>query len=91
MKSRQMCSTRRPCRYGTLSGIFVRAVFIETMAYFFLGMCTFIAISKDFNRIWALWGGSGGVLAITVPVNNLIFNTFLREGAWPGPASLKLI
>ena len=42
-------------------GIFVRAVFIENMALtFFLGMCTFIAISKkDFNRNWP-WGCGGG-------------------------------
>ena len=63
-------------------GIFVRAVFIENMALtFFLGMCTFIAISKKISTAIGLGVAVVVVLAITVPVNNLIFNTFLREGA----------
>ena len=68
-------------------GIFVRAVFIENMALtFFLGMCTFIAISKKISTAIGLGVAVVVVLAITVPVNNLIFNTFLREGAlaWAG-------
>ena len=68
-------------------GIFVRAVFIENMALtFFLGMCTFIAISKKISTAIGLGIAVVVVLAITVPVNNLIFNTFLREGAlaWAG-------
>ena len=59
--------------------IFVRAVFIENMALtFFLGMCTFIAISKKISTAIGLGIAVVVVLAITVPVNNLIFNTFLR-------------
>ena len=68
-------------------GIFVRAVFIENMALtFFLGMCTFIAISKKISTAFGLGVAVIVVLAITVPVNNLIFNFFLREGAlsWAG-------
>ena len=68
-------------------GIFIRAVFIENMALtFFLGMCTFIAISKKISTAIGLGIAVIVVLAITVPVNNLIFNNLLREGAlaWAG-------
>lgn len=68
-------------------GIFVRAVFIENMALtFFLGMCTFIAISKKISTAIGLGIAVVVVLGITVPVNNLIFNHLLREGAlsWAG-------
>ena len=67
--------------------IFVRAVFIENMALtFFLGMCTFIAISKKISTALGLGIAVIVVLAITVPVNNLIYNYLLREGAlaWAG-------
>lgn len=68
-------------------GIFVRAVFIENMALtFFLGMCTFIAISKKISTAIGLGIAVVVVLGITVPVNNLILNYLLREGAlsWAG-------
>ena len=68
-------------------GIFVRAVFVENMALaFFLGMCTFIAISKKISTAFGLGIAVIAVLAITVPVNNLIFNLLLRDGAlaWAG-------
>ncbi len=68
-------------------GIFIRAVFIENMALtFFLGMCTFIAISKKIQTSLGLGIAVVVVLAITVPVNNLIYNYLLREGAlsWAG-------
>ena len=67
--------------------IFVRAVFIENMALtFFLGMCTFIAISKKISTAMGLGVAVIVVLAITVPVNNLIYNLLLKEGAlaWAG-------
>ncbi len=68
-------------------GIFIRAVFIENMALtFFLGMCTFIAISKKISTAIGLGIAVIVVLGITVPVNNLIYNGLLREGAlaWAG-------
>ncbi|MEM7096980.1 MAG: NADH:ubiquinone reductase (Na(+)-transporting) subunit E [Pseudomonadota bacterium] len=68
-------------------GIFVKAVFIENMALtFFLGMCTFIAISKKISTAIGLGIAVIVVLGITVPVNNLIYNHLLREGAlaWAG-------
>ena len=69
------------------SGIFVRAVFIENMALtFFLGMCTFIAISKKISTAIGLGVAVVVVLAITVPVNNLIYNASCAKARWPGPA-----
>ncbi len=67
--------------------IFIRAIFIENMALtFFLGMCTFIAISKKISTAIGLGIAVVVVLGITVPVNNLIYNNLLNEGAlaWAG-------
>jgi len=73
--------------------LFVRSVFIENMALaFFLGMCTFIAISKKIQAAIGLGVAVIVVLAITVPVNNLIYNNLLREGAlsWAGFSEVDL-
>jgi len=62
--------------------LIIRAVFIENMALaFFLGMCTFLAISKKIQTAIGLGVAVIAVLTITVPVNNLIYNLFLAEGA----------
>ncbi len=74
-------------------GLFIRAVFIENMALtFFLGMCTFIAISKKISTAIGLGVAVTVVLAITVPVNNLIYNYLLRDGAlaWAGFPEIDL-
>jgi len=68
--------------------LLIRAIFVEKMALaFFLGMCTFIAISKKIQTAIGLGVAVVVVLAITVPVNNLIYNNLLREGAltWISP------
>ena len=66
-------------------GLFIRAVFIENMALaFFLGMCTFIAVSKKISTALGLGIAVIVVLAITVPLNNLIYNFLLKEGALAG-------
>ncbi|GLQ30305.1 NADH:ubiquinone reductase (Na(+)-transporting) subunit E [Litoribrevibacter albus] len=68
--------------------LLIRAIFVENMALaFFLGMCTFIAISKKIQTAIGLGVAVVVVLAITVPVNNLIYNNLLREGAltWISP------
>jgi len=68
--------------------LLVRAIFVENMALaFFLGMCTFIAISKKIQTSLGLGIAVIVVLAITVPVNNLIYNYLLKEGAlvWISP------
>ncbi|GAA6133570.1 NADH:ubiquinone reductase (Na(+)-transporting) subunit E [Oceaniserpentilla sp. 4NH20-0058] len=67
--------------------LFVKAVFVENMALaFFLGMCTFLAISKKIQTALGLGIAVIVVLTITVPVNNLIYTYLLREGAlaWAG-------
>jgi len=62
--------------------LFVKAVFVENMALaFFLGMCTFLAISKKIQTSLGLGIAVIVVLAITVPVNNLIYTYLLKEGA----------
>ena len=67
--------------------LFVRAIFIENIALvFFLGMCTFIAISKKIETSLALGIAVVVVQTITVPVNNLIYQFLLADGAlaWAG-------
>ncbi len=62
--------------------LFIKAVFIENMALtFFLGMCTFIAISKKIETAIGLGIAVVVVQAITVPANNLILNLFLKDSA----------
>ncbi|RAU17266.1 NADH:ubiquinone reductase (Na(+)-transporting) subunit E [Nitrincola tibetensis] len=71
----------------------VRAIFIENMALaFFLGMCTFLAISKKVQTSFGLGVAVVVVLVITTPVNNLIYNYLLREGAlsWAGYPDVDL-
>ncbi|CDG22166.1 Na(+)-translocating NADH-quinone reductase subunit E [Xenorhabdus poinarii G6] len=62
--------------------LFVRAVFIENMALsFFLGMCTFLAVSKNVKTAFGLGVAVTVVLGISVPANNLVYNLVLRDGA----------
>ncbi|MGB0203929.1 MAG: NADH:ubiquinone reductase (Na(+)-transporting) subunit E [Neptuniibacter sp.] len=71
----------------------VKAIFVENMALaFFLGMCTFLAISKKVQTSLGLGIAVIVVLAITTPVNNLIYNLLLREGAlsWAGYPEVDL-
>ncbi|GAA3556150.1 MULTISPECIES: NADH:ubiquinone reductase (Na(+)-transporting) subunit E [Marinobacter] len=71
----------------------VKAIFVENMALaFFLGMCTFLAISKKIEAAVGLGIAVVVVLTLTVPVNNLIYNNILREGAlgWAGLPNIDL-
>jgi Na+-transporting NADH:ubiquinone oxidoreductase subunit E len=71
--------------------LFVRAVFVENMALaFFLGMCTFIAISKKISTAIGLGIAVMVVQTLTVPLNNLILHYLLGEGAlaWTGVPAL---
>lgn len=62
--------------------LFVRAMFVENMALsFFLGMCTFLAVSKKVSTAFGLGVAVTVVLAIAVPVNNLVYNYVLRDNA----------
>ena len=57
--------------------LFIRAVFIENLALvFFLGMCTFLAVSKKVETALGLGCAVIVVQTITIPVNNLIYQYF---------------
>ncbi len=76
-----------------LLSLFVRSIFIENMALsFFLGMCTFLALSKKVEAALSLGIAVTVVLAITVPANNLIYHYLLADGAlaWAGFPDLNL-
>lgn len=70
-----------------------RAVFVENIALaFFLGMCTFIAISKKMESAIGLGIAVVVVQTLTVPVNNLIYQYLLKDGAlaWAGLPEVDL-
>ena len=73
--------------------LFFRSVFIENMALaFFLGMCTFIAISKKVQTAIGLGVAVVVVQAITVPANNLLYRWLLKDSAlaWAGLPEVDL-
>ena len=73
--------------------LFIKAVFVENMALaFFLGMCTFIAISKKIETALGLGIAVIVVLVITVPINNVIYHYLLADGAlaWAGLPEVDL-
>ncbi|WP_318491067.1 NADH:ubiquinone reductase (Na(+)-transporting) subunit E [Photobacterium leiognathi] len=62
--------------------LLVRSIFIENMALsFFLGMCTFLAVSKKVKTSFGLGVAVIVVLTIAVPVNNLVYTYLLKDGA----------
>jgi Na+-transporting NADH:ubiquinone oxidoreductase subunit E len=66
---------------------FVRAVFMENMLFaYFLGMCSFLAISKNVKTAFGLGIAVTFVLVITLPINYLLENYVLKQGAlgWLG-------
>lgn len=76
-----------------LLSLFVRAVFIENMALaFFLGMCSFLAMSKKINAAIGLGIAVIVVQTVTVPANNLILTYLLKEDAlaWAGVTGVDL-
>jgi Na+-transporting NADH:ubiquinone oxidoreductase subunit E len=73
--------------------LFVKSVFVENMALaFFLGMCTFLAVSKKVETAAGLGLAVIVVQGITVPANNLIFQHLLKEDAlsWAGLTGVDL-
>ena len=73
--------------------LLVRSIFIDNIALsMFLGMCTFIALSKKIDAAIGLGIAVIVVQTITVPVNNLIYNYLLADGAlaWAGLESVNL-
>lgn len=76
-----------------LVSIAVKSIFIENLALsLFLGMCTFLAVSKKIQTAIGLGFAVFVVLSITVPVNNLIYKNLLQEGAlaWAGLPDVDL-
>ncbi len=76
-----------------LFDIFLRAVLIENLALsFFLGMCTFLAVSKEVRTTIGLGIAVIVVETISVPLNNLIYTFFLKPGAlsWAGLGDLDM-
>lgn len=72
---------------SNLIEIFFRSVFLENLALaYFLGMCTFLAVSKRIKTTISLGLAVIVVEGISVPLNNLIYNHVLRQGAldWIG-------
>ena len=62
--------------------LFIKAVFVENIALaFFLGMCTFIAVSKKVSTAFGLGIAVIVVQGITVPINNLVYRHLLKEEA----------
>lgn len=70
-----------------LVNLFVRSIFIENMIFaYFLGMCSYLAVSKTVKTAVGLGAAVIFVLAITVPINYLLDTYLLRPGAlsWLG-------
>ena len=66
-----------------LAGLFLGAAFVENMALtLFLGLCTFLALSRRTGSALGLGIAVVAVMGVTMPLNNLIYNAFLRPGAW---------
>ena len=73
----------------TYLSLAVKAIFVENMALaFFLGMCSFIAVSRKVDTAIGLGVAVIFVLSVTVPMNNLIYRYLLSDGAlvWITPA-----
>jgi Na+-transporting NADH:ubiquinone oxidoreductase subunit E len=73
--------------------LFIRSIFIENLALsFFLGMCTFLAVSKKIETALGLGIAVVMVQMITVPANNLIYQFLLKDGAlaWAGQPDIDL-
>ena len=68
--------------------LFVRSIFIENMIFaYFLGMCSYLAVSKTVKTAVGLGAAVVFVLTITVPINFLLDQYLLRPGAlaWLDP------
>jgi len=73
--------------------LLIKAVFVENLALaFFLGMCTFLAVSKKIETALGLGIAVTVVQGITVPANNIIHQYLLKDGAlaWAGLPDVDL-
>ena len=70
-----------------LVNIFIRSAFVDNMIFaFFFGMCSYLAVSKTVKTAFGLGMAVIFVLVVTIPINYLIENYVLKEGAlsWVG-------
>lgn len=70
--------------------LFIRSIFVDNMVFaYFLGMCSFLAVSKNVKTAFGLGMAVTFMLVITLPINYLLENYVLREGAlsWLGEDS----
>lgn len=66
-----------------MNELFLRAIFTDNLVLsYFLGICTYLAISKNLNTALGLAAAMIAVQTVTVPINQIILNTLLVEGAW---------
>ena len=73
--------------------LLVKSIFVENLALaFFLGMCTFLAVSKKIQTAIGLGAAVVVVQTITLPANNLIYQYLLKDGAlaWMGLPEVDL-
>lgn len=76
-----------------LAGLFLRAAFVENMPLsLFLGLCTFLALSRRTETAIGLGVAMIAVMGVTVPLNQLIYNALLVPGArsWAGMPEVDL-
>ena len=72
--------------------LFVKAIFIENMALsFFLGMCTFLAVSKKVSTAFGLGIAVVVVLGIAVPANQFVYEHVLKDGALVEGVNLEFL
>lgn len=66
----------------SLVSLGIRSIFIDNMIFaYFLGMCSYLAVSKTVKTATGLGLAVIFVLTLTVPINYLVYNYFLKEGA----------
>ena len=66
-----------------LGALFLRAMFVENMPLtYFLGLCTFLALSRRPDTAFGLGVAVILVMGVTVPLNQLIYSAVLAPGAW---------
>jgi len=73
--------------------IFIRSIFIDNMVFaFFFGMCSYIAVSKSVKTALGLGAAVTFVMTMTVPLNYLLYEYVLKEGAlaWAGLPDVSL-
>jgi Na+-transporting NADH:ubiquinone oxidoreductase subunit E len=78
---------------ATYVELFIQSVFVENLALsFFLGMCTFLAVSKRIETAFGLGAAVVVVQVITVPINTFLYHYVLQEGAlgWAGLPDVDL-